>query len=126
MLTLKVEQMKLCKKIMTHIEYKMVAAAKTANMYTLKMASTIEKIIRLISENKTLNDEPVRKDSIRLWSFIRCRISPVFLLSKNETGSFISLMRKSVRMEIFILVLICNNIQPRTNSTASRPANKAG
>lgn len=105
--------------------YSTLAIANTAKMPMLKMASTTEKTRRLIKENNTLSDDPVRKDSIRWWSFMRCNISPVCLLSKKLTGSFISLIKKSVRMEILILVLMCSSIHPRTNSIANLPVNKA-
>ena len=74
-------------------------------------------------ENSVLSVVPVKKLSMRAWSFMRCIISPVVLLSKKLTGSFISLMRKSVSMEILIRVLICSNIQLRIKPTLVLPIN---
>ncbi|MPM50885.1 hypothetical protein SDC9_97631 [bioreactor metagenome] len=68
-------------------------------------------------EKRTASDDPVKKPCIRLWSPILCKRSPVMRLSKNPTGSFINLLRKSEISEIFILVPRCSKIQPLIKST---------
>ncbi|MNL17166.1 hypothetical protein D3C87_1382440 [compost metagenome] len=50
-------------------------------------------------------------------------MSPVILVSKKLMGSFISLIRKSVRIEILILVVMCSRIQERIKSTLILPRN---
>ena len=76
------------------------------------------KTIKLTNENRVLSVEEVRKASIRLWSPIRCMMSPIILVSKKAMGSFISLMRKSEMMEMLMRVLMWSRIHERMNSTA--------
>ena len=71
------------------------------------------------------NEEPVRKDSILLWSLILCKISPVFFESKNDNGNFINFIKKSVRIAILIRELICKTTQLLIKSITSLPATKA-
>ena len=72
---------------------------------------------KFTNENRVLTEEPVRKDSMRLWSPMRCMISPTIFVSKKRRGSFISLIRKSEISEMLIRVFTCSNIQLRINST---------
>lgn len=70
-----------------------------------------------MNENRVLSEEPVKKDSIREWSPIRCIISPIILVSKNPIGNFINFIRKSDIREMLILALMCNKIQLRIKPT---------
>ena len=77
--------------------------------------------MRLNIEKIVVNVEPVKKLCICFWSFILCMISPVIFVSKKLIGSLISLIRKSVNIEILTLTLICNKIHDLINSTLTRP-----
>ena len=74
---------------------------------------------KFTNENSVLTDEPVRNDSMRLWSPMRCMMSPTIFVSKNRNGSFISLMRKSDMSDMLMRVFTCSKIQLRMNSTDS-------
>ena len=68
----------------------------------------------------TLNAWLVRKLFTRLWSFIRCMRSPMSLVSKNDIGSFSSLMKKSLTSEMLMHMEICSNSHRRMKSMAVR------
>ncbi len=80
-------------------------------------------MIRFTRENSVFSDELVRSCSIRWWSLILCMISPVILVSKKLIGSFISLIKKSDMMEIFILADKWRRIQLRITSIPILPRN---
>ncbi len=62
----------------------------------------------------------VRNEFTRLWSPIRCMRSPISLVSKNDMGSFKSLMKKSLTNEMLMRSEICSSSQRRTKSMAVR------
>ena len=74
---------------------------------------------KLTNENSVATDEPVRKLSMRLWSPMRCMMSPIILVSKKRSGSFISFIRKSDMSDMLMRVFMWSNIQLRMNSTES-------
>ena len=80
--------------------------------------------IMLSIENNTVSDDVVSSRSMRLWSLMRCMMSPVMRTSKNEIGKFISLIKKSEISEMLMRDDRCNNIQLRKNSNAVLPKNK--
>ncbi len=84
------------------------------------MANTIPKTRNVKKENKRLKLLEVRNCSTRLWSSIRCKRSPISLVSKNFIGSFINLMKKSEMSEMLIRVEICRSIFERIKSIAVR------
>jgi hypothetical protein len=84
----------------------------------------MENVIKLKIENIVCNAVPVIKLSILLWSFIRCKISPVCFVSKKFNGKRISLIQKSDRMLKLICVLTKSNILLRMNSTIVLAKNK--
>lgn len=51
---------------------------------------------------------------------MRCKRSPISLVSKNFIGSFINLMKKSDMSEILIRVEMCRSILERIKSMAVR------
>ena len=63
----------------------------------------------------------VRNEFTRLWSLIRCIRSPISLVSKNDMGSFKSLIKKSLTNEMLIRIDMCNNNHLRIKSVAVRP-----
>ena len=68
-----------------------------------------------------LSSEPVRKVWMRLWSPMRCMMSPVIFESKNEMGSRMSLARKSEMREMLTRVVMCSISQLRISSLAVWP-----
>ncbi len=72
------------------------------------------------SENTILSVCCVKKVFTRLWSPIRCIRSPINLVSKNDMGSFKSLMKKSLTKEMLIRKEICSKSQRRIKSMAVR------
>ena len=63
----------------------------------------------------------VRNDCTRLWSPMRCSRSPISFVSKNDMGSFSSLMKKSLTNEMLMRIEICNSSQRRMKSVDVRP-----
>ena len=76
------------------------------------------KMKKLTNEKITFSVEEVRKVSMRSWSPMRCRMSPVMRVSKKRMGSFINLTRKSAMMEMLMRELIKNSIHERMKPTA--------
>ena len=72
------------------------------------------------SENTILSVCCVRNVFTLLWSPMRCIRSPINLVSKNDIGSFKSLMKKSLTKEILIRKEICSKSQRRIKSMAVR------
>ena len=70
------------------------------------------------SENTMLSVCCVRNVFTRLWSPIRCIRSPISFVSKNDIGSFKSLIKKSLTNEMFMRSEICNSSQRRIKSMA--------
>ena len=70
------------------------------------------------SENTMFKVCCVRNEFTRLWSPIRCIRSPINLVSKNDIGSFKSLMKKSLTNEMLMRSEICNSSQRRIKSMA--------
>ena len=66
------------------------------------------------------SDDVLRNLSMREWSSILLKMSPIILPSKKDMGSLKSLERKSEINEILMRVLKCNNIHLRIKSTAVR------
>ena len=68
-----------------------------------------------------LRSELVRKVWIRLWSPMRCIMSPTIFESKNDMGRRISFAKKSDIREMLTRVFICSVNQLRINSLAICP-----
>ena len=91
--------------------YKTLPTKKIKKIGRLQKNNTIPKIIKLKKEKIAESVDPVKKSSIRLWSWIRWSKSPTILESKKAIGNFINLNRKSEINATFTRVPICNNIQ---------------
>ena len=98
--------------------YKRLPRRKIPRMLRLYVAIIIVYITRVMTAKMMLITESVRNDLIRLWSPIRCIISPMSFTSKNDMGSFISFMRKSEISDMLILLVICKLIQLRNRPLA--------
>ena len=75
--------------------------------------------MKLTNEKSVLMDDPVMKVSIRLWSPMRCMMSPTIFVSKKCSGSRISLAKKSEIKAMLMRELTCSRIQLRMKSTDS-------
>ena len=75
---------------------------------------------KMKSENTILSVCWVRNVFTLLWSPMRCIRSPINLVSKNDIGSFKSLMKKSLIKEMLIRKEICSKSQRRIKSMAVR------
>ena len=66
----------------TYATYRALPHMKMRNIIPLYTSNTMPKMMILNTEKITLRLLPVRKSCMRLWSLMRCRMSPVILLSK--------------------------------------------
>lgn len=72
------------------------------------------------SENTMLSVCCVRNVFTRLWSLMRCIKSPMSLVSRNDIGSFRSLIKKSLINEMLIRSEMCSSSHRRIKSMAVR------
>ncbi len=78
-------------------------------------------IMKLRNEKMMLRVCPVRKFWTRVWSPIRWRRSPISFVSKNDMGSFKSLMKKSLTSDMLMRMEIWRSSHRRMKSVAVRP-----
>ena len=67
--------------------------------------------MKLKNEKMVDSALPVMNDWMRLWSPMRCRMSPMFFTSKKCSGSFISFIRKSDISVMLTRAFMCSVIQ---------------
>ena len=102
-----------------HSTYRALPARKMARMRQSYQARMAAKRKKLRNENMMLMELPIRNDLMRSWSPMRCMMSPVILVSKKWSGSFISFIRKSDMSAMLMRALMCSSIQLRRKLMAS-------
>ena len=103
-----------------HPPYSMLPNKKMANTNLLYMKSTTENTTKVSMAKVMLSVCWVRKLFTRLWSLILCIKSPISFVSKNDIGSFRSLMKKSLTSEMLIRMEMRSKNHRRIKSIAVR------